>query len=63
MRAMFFIPEEFVGDNIRVVRDFPDVFLEQLLGMPLDMEVELLLISYLRLLLLPNGHTGCLKKS
>jgi hypothetical protein len=27
MRAMFFMPEEFVGDNIRVVRDFPDVFL------------------------------------
>jgi hypothetical protein len=26
-RAMFFITEEFVGDNIRVVRDFPDVFL------------------------------------
>jgi hypothetical protein len=29
-----------VGDNIRAVRDFPDVFLEELLGMPLDMEVE-----------------------
>jgi hypothetical protein len=25
-RAMFFIPEEFVGDNIHVVRDFPNVF-------------------------------------
>jgi hypothetical protein len=23
---MFFIAEEFVGNNIRVVRDFPDVF-------------------------------------
>jgi hypothetical protein len=40
MRAMFFIPEEFVGDNIRVVRDFPDVFLEELPGMPPDREVE-----------------------
>jgi hypothetical protein len=39
-RAMFFIPEEFVGDNIRVVRDFLDVFLEELPGMPLDKEVE-----------------------
>jgi hypothetical protein len=29
-----------VGDNIRVVRDFSDVFPEELLGMPLDREVE-----------------------
>jgi hypothetical protein len=39
-RAIFFIPEEFVGDNICVVRDFPDVFLEELPGMPPDREVE-----------------------
>jgi hypothetical protein len=39
-RAMFFIAEEFVGDNIRVVRDFPDVFPEELLGMPPEREVE-----------------------
>jgi hypothetical protein len=38
--AMFFIAEEFVGDNIRVVRDFPDVFPEELPGMPLEREVE-----------------------
>jgi hypothetical protein len=31
---------EFVGDNIRVVRDFPDVFSEELPGMPPDKEVE-----------------------
>jgi hypothetical protein len=31
---------EFVGDNIRVVRDFPDVFPKELLGMPPDREVE-----------------------
>jgi hypothetical protein len=37
---MFFMPEEFVGDNIRVVRDFPDVFPEELPGMPPDREVE-----------------------
>jgi hypothetical protein len=39
-RATFFIDGEFVGDNIRVVRDFPDVFLEELPGMPPDREVE-----------------------
>jgi hypothetical protein len=32
-----------VGDNIRAVRDFSDVFLEELLGMPPDMEVELVI--------------------
>jgi hypothetical protein len=39
-RAMFFIAKEFVGDNIRVVRDFPDVFTEELPGMPPEREVE-----------------------
>jgi hypothetical protein len=38
-RAMFFIAEEFVGDNIRVVRDFSDVFTEELPGMPPEREV------------------------
>jgi hypothetical protein len=38
--AAFFIAEEFVGNNIRVVRDFPDVFPEELSGMPPDREVE-----------------------
>jgi hypothetical protein len=37
---MFFIAKEFVGDNIRVVRDFPDVFPEELPGMPPEREVE-----------------------
>jgi hypothetical protein len=32
-RATFFIDEEFVGDNIRVVRDFSDVFPVKLPGM------------------------------
>jgi hypothetical protein len=31
---------KFVGVNIRVVRDFPDVFPEELPRMPLDREVE-----------------------
>jgi hypothetical protein len=39
-RAAFFIDVEFVGNNIRVVRDFLDVFPEELLGMPPDREVE-----------------------
>jgi hypothetical protein len=39
-RAVFLVDGKFVGDNIRVVRDFPDVFLEELPGMPPDREVE-----------------------
>jgi hypothetical protein len=39
-RVAFFIDVEFVGNNIRVVRDFLDVFPEELPGMPLDREVE-----------------------
>jgi hypothetical protein len=34
------VDEKFLGDNIRAVRDFPDVFPEELLGMPPDREVE-----------------------
>jgi hypothetical protein len=39
--AAFLVDEKFVGDNIHAVRDFPDVFLEELLGVPLDMDVEI----------------------
>jgi hypothetical protein len=35
----FLVDGKFVGDNIRVVKDFLDVFPEELLGMPPDMEV------------------------
>jgi hypothetical protein len=38
--ASFLVDEKFVGDNIRAVRDFPDVFPEELLGMPPYREVE-----------------------
>jgi hypothetical protein len=38
--AAFLVDGKFVGDNIRVVMDFPDVFLEELPGMPPDKEVE-----------------------
>jgi hypothetical protein len=36
----FLVDGKFVGDNICVVRDFPDVFPEELLRMPPDREVE-----------------------
>jgi hypothetical protein len=39
-RAIFLVDGKFIGDNIHVVRDFPDVFLEELPGMPPDREVE-----------------------
>jgi predicted aspartyl protease len=38
--TVFLVVGKFVGDNIRVVRDFPDVFPEELPGMPPDREVE-----------------------
>jgi hypothetical protein len=38
--AEFLLDGKFVGDNIRVVRDFPDVFSEELPGMQPDREVE-----------------------
>jgi hypothetical protein len=34
--AVFLVDGKFVGNNIRVVRDFPDVFLEELPRMPPD---------------------------
>jgi hypothetical protein len=38
--AVFLVDGKFVGNNIRVVSNFPDVFPEELLEMPLDREVE-----------------------
>jgi predicted aspartyl protease len=38
--AIFLVDGKFVGRNIRAVRDFPDVFPEELPGMPPDREVE-----------------------
>jgi hypothetical protein len=38
--VVILIDGKFVGDNIRVVRDFPDVFLEELPRMPPNREVE-----------------------
>jgi hypothetical protein len=31
---------KFVGDHIKIVREFPDVFLEELSGMPPNRELE-----------------------
>jgi hypothetical protein len=39
----FLVDEKFVGDSIRAVKDFSDVFPEELLGMPPDREVELVI--------------------
>jgi hypothetical protein len=38
--VIFLVDWKFVGDNIHVVRDFPDVFPEELPGMTPDREVE-----------------------
>jgi predicted aspartyl protease len=38
--VVFLVDGKFIGNNIRVVRDFPDVFLEELPRMPPDREVE-----------------------
>jgi hypothetical protein len=38
--TVYLVDGKFVGRNIRVVRDFPDVFPEELPGMPPDREVE-----------------------
>ena len=38
--SVYLVDGKFVGSNIRVVRDFPDVFPEELPGMPPDREVE-----------------------
>jgi hypothetical protein len=38
--TIYLVDGKFVGRNIRVVRDFPNVFPEELPGMPPDREVE-----------------------
>jgi hypothetical protein len=58
--ATFLVDGKFVGVNIRVVRDFSDVFPEELPGMPPDREVEFVIDPLPGLPLLSNGHTGCL---
>jgi hypothetical protein len=56
---VYLVDGKFVGRNIRVVRDFLDVFPEELPGMPPDRKLNLLLIYYLEPLLFQKGHTRC----
>jgi hypothetical protein len=56
----FLVDGKFVGVNIRVVRDFSDVFPKELPGMPPDMEVELVIDLLPGTAPISNGHTGCL---
>jgi hypothetical protein len=58
--AAFLVDGKFVGVNIRVVRDFPDVLPEELPWMPPYREVEFVINPLPRLPLLSNGHTRCL---
>jgi hypothetical protein len=58
-RAAFFIAEEFVGDNIRVVRDFQMSFQMSYQGCHRRGKLSLSLISYLGLLLFLNAPTKC----
>jgi hypothetical protein len=55
--AAFLVDGKFVGVNIRVVRDFSDVFPEELPGMPPCREVEFVIDPLPSLPLLSNGHT------
>jgi hypothetical protein len=58
--ATFLVDGKFVGGNIRVVKDFPDVFPQELPRMPPYREVEFVIDPLPGLPLLSNGHTGCL---
>ena len=58
--ATFFVDGKFVGVNIRVVRDFPNVFPQELPWMPPYREVEFVIDPLPGLPLLSNDHTGCL---
>jgi hypothetical protein len=61
--AIFLVDGKFVGRNIRVVRDFPDVFLEELPKMPPDREVEFIIDLLLGTSPIKKGHIGCQWKS
>jgi hypothetical protein len=55
--AVYLVDGKFVGRNIHVVRDFPDVFLEELPRMPPHREVEFVIDLVPRTLLFQKGHT------
>jgi hypothetical protein len=41
--VVYMINSKFVGDHIKIVREFPDIFLEELPKMPPDREVEFII--------------------
>jgi hypothetical protein len=53
----FLVDGKFVGVNIRVVRDFPDVLPKEFPGMPPYREVEFIIDLLPGLPLLSTGHT------
>jgi hypothetical protein len=57
--TIYLVDGKFVGRNIRVVREFSDIFPEELLGCHQIGKLSLLLISYLEPLLFLKGHIGC----
>jgi predicted aspartyl protease len=57
--VIYLVDGKFVGRNFRVVRDFPNVFPEELPGCHRIGMLNLLLISYLEPLLFQRGHIGC----
>jgi hypothetical protein len=57
--TIYLVDGKFVGRNIRLVRDFPDVFREELPGMPLDREVEFVIDLLPGTAPISKGHTGC----
>jgi hypothetical protein len=46
-------------EDIRVVQDYPDIFLEELLGMPLDRDIEFLIEFLPGTPPFLRGHIGC----
>jgi hypothetical protein len=57
--AIFLVGGKFVGRNICVVRDFLDVFPEELPRMPADREVEFVIDLLPGTAPLQKGHIGC----
>jgi hypothetical protein len=57
--AIYLVDGKFVRRNICVVRDFPDVFPEELPGMPPDREVEFVIDLLPGTDLFQKGHIRC----
>jgi hypothetical protein len=57
--AVYLLDGKFVGTNIHVVRDFANVFPEELPGMPPDREVEFVIDLLPTTAPIYKGHIGC----